>query len=186
LRSKERQVASFSISYIFKMVDQFTGPASKLGQAAQQMSKGVHQAGAAATTAAGSIDKVGASAAGAAAKIRDAAGAVSNWVREMARAASVKPLAPMLPGQNHRGAAWSIAQRNAAEEAAARKAAAGSGGGGNVVGFGGTVMNLAAGHTGWPSKACARCRLLVSPDWPTSMRCARNWNTRRRKILSGG
>ena len=142
-------MTSFSISYIFKMVDQFTGPASKLGQAAQQMSKGVHQAGAAATTAAGSIDKVGASAAGAAAKIRDAAGAVSNWVREMARAASVKPLAPMLPGQNHRGAAWSIAQRNAAEEAAARKAA-GSGGGGNVVGFGGTMMNVAAGY--WMAK----------------------------------
>lgn len=143
-------MASFSISYIFKMVDQFTGPASKLGQAAQQMSKGVHQAGAAATTAAGSIDKVGASAAGAAAKIRDAAGAVSNWVREMARAASVKPLAPMLPGQNHRGAAWSIAQRNAAEEAAARKAAAGSGGGGNVFGFGGKVMNLVGAY--WLAK----------------------------------
>jgi len=116
-------MASFSISYIFKMVDQFTGPASKLGAAAAQMSKGVHQAGQGAVQAAGMIDKVGAAASNAASKLRDAASAVANYVREMVRAASVKPLAPMLPGQNHRGAAWAIAQRNAAEEAAAKKAA---------------------------------------------------------------
>lgn len=103
------------------MVDQFSGPSTKLGQAAAQMSKQVHAAGAAATGMVASTGRIASAMSSVVSAVNSAASAVGNYIAQMARAATVKPLAPMLPGQNSRGAAWSIAQRNAAEAAAAAK-----------------------------------------------------------------
>lgn len=56
-------MSSFSVSYIFSLVDKFTPGAGKLGAAAQAMSKAVHSAGAASNAAAAAIGRYGANAA---------------------------------------------------------------------------------------------------------------------------
>ncbi len=58
---------AFSVEYIFRMIDQFSGPSRALANAARQMSKPIHAAGAAANSAAGGL-RAYAAAAGAALK----------------------------------------------------------------------------------------------------------------------
>jgi TP901 family phage tail tape measure protein len=62
-------MASFSVQYIFNLVDRFTPGAGKLGSAAKAMSRSVHSAGNAANAAAAGVTKYGAAAAAAATKV---------------------------------------------------------------------------------------------------------------------
>jgi TP901 family phage tail tape measure protein len=84
-------VASFSIKYIFSMVDQFTGPAGNLGGAAAAMSKQVHSAGSAMGVLASAGSRISGMFASIAAGATSAANAISRYVKSATAAASVPP-----------------------------------------------------------------------------------------------
>lgn len=78
-------MASFSVQYIFALVDRFTPGARKLGGAAKAMSQSVHSAGKAANAAASGVSKYGSAAAAAARQVAALTQAVARSQTAMGR-----------------------------------------------------------------------------------------------------
>lgn len=78
-------MASFSVQYIFNLVDRFTPGARKLGGAAKAMSQSVHAAGKAANAAASGVGRYGSAAAAAARQVTALTQAIARSQAAMGR-----------------------------------------------------------------------------------------------------